>query len=73
VRAVTRDGEAWQLLVLSHEAAMMLDPPLPFQPLLRAEAGEFELLERQEHPGEAVDHLGVAARVCLEHLRIHAD
>ena len=40
---------------------------------LRAEAGEFELLEREKHPGEAMDHLGVAPRVHLEDLRIQAD
>ena len=41
--------------------------------LLGAEAGELELLQSEEHPGETVDHLGVAARVCLEHLRVQAD
>src|SRR5262245_54814337 len=52
---------------------MTLNPPLPLEPLLRAKAGEFELLEREEHPGEAVDDLRVAAGIYLEHLRVQVD
>jgi hypothetical protein len=52
---------------------MALDPPLPFESLLGAEAGELELLESEEHAGEAVDCFGVAARVCREHLRVLPD
>src|SRR4029453_15125365 len=64
----------WLSLVLNgHEAAMALDLDPPLELLLRAEAGEFELLEREEHPGEAVDHLRVAAGIYLEHLRVQAD
>src|SRR5262245_52650584 len=52
---------------------MALDPSLPLEPLLWAETGEFELLQGEEHPGEAVDHLGVAAGVWLHHLRVQVD
>jgi hypothetical protein len=48
------DRDRFQFILACHEATAPLDPPLPLQPLLRAEAGEFELLEREEHPGEAV-------------------
>jgi hypothetical protein len=46
---------------------------LPLELLFRAEAGELELLQSEKHLCEAVDHLRVAAGVCLEHLRIEAD
>jgi hypothetical protein len=51
----------------------VLDPLLPLEPLLWAEASKLELLEGEEHSGEAVNHLGVAAGVRLEHLRVQAD
>jgi hypothetical protein len=40
---------------------MARDPPLPFEPLRGAEVGELEFLESEEHAGEAMDDLGVAA------------
>lgn len=52
---------------------MALDPLLPFETLLGAKTRQFELLEGQEHSGEAVNHFGVAARVGLEHLRVQVD
>jgi hypothetical protein len=56
--------------LLFNKVTLALDAPLPFQTLLRAEAGEFELLEREKHPREAVHHLRVATRVCHEHLGV---
>jgi hypothetical protein len=47
--------------------------PLTLDPLRWAEAGEFELLQGEEHPREAVDHLRVAARVFDEHLGVRPD
>src|SRR5262245_52865064 len=60
-------------VLFGDQTTMTLDASLPLEPLLWAEADEFELLQSEKHPGEAVDHLGVAAWVCLEHLRIQAD
>jgi hypothetical protein len=54
-------------------ATVALDPLLPFETLLGAKTRQFELLDREEHPGEAVDYLGVAAGIYLEHLRVQAD
>jgi soluble cytochrome b562 len=62
----------WDVL-LGEPVPKTLDLVLALESLHRAEAGELELLEGEEHPREAVNHLGVATRIFHEHLGVRPD